>query len=541
KKRNLCESAREELVVVSAARKQSITESVAIQETVASGSTLAAQDVKIHFQSQEKQEGDQNLDHNCSQPSSTMDDLSVLSGASQATILTSTPIVQLQKGIRLEPEGEVSKAQTSLLLTEKPETETNKEDDDVKGHLDIKAIKTESFAQQPTGIVCSKKHGVANMAEKQNERGPSMSEAIGLVVEVISGVTEEITAIGGILKRKGYTIMGKTADSCPEDIIDTLHKEGSNGVQCVNVESRVTTSPATQSRNSPHTLWNIEVPAHLVGRLIGKKGKYISSLKQSSGAKLFLSTLPNTYEFQICHIEGSEVQVEKALALIKKKFKDLDLRNRLSSSQPAAVHSLPITSWLPLPQDGTVEVIVPRVEAANYLFVQQHTHPTYYGLCSLTEQMLFCYCHSGCPSLPTPVEAGVLCAAPSPDGAWWRAQVIQHYKDSNFVQIRYVDYGGYVTVNLFSLKQIRSDFVTLPFQASEVMLENIAPLPGKETFSFEAKETLEELTQGIPLIMKVTGSQNGLPLVHMWRHTGEEISVNGWLVDHGLCSWLDSH
>lgn len=103
----------------------------------------------------------------------------------------------------------------------------------------------------------------------------------------------------------------------------------------------------------------------------------------------------------------------------------------------------------------------------------------------------------------------MLCAALSLDGAWWRAQVIQHYKDSNMVQIRYVDYGGYVTVNLASLKQIRlfpfffffspglflqpvmglrrpkniacfhrSDFVTLPFQASEVVLENIAPLPG---------------------------------------------------------------
>lgn len=53
------------------------------------------------------------------------------------------------------------------------------------------------------------------------------------------------------------------------------------------------------------------------------------------------------------------------------------------------------------------------------------------------------------------LTAGVLCAALSLDGAWWRAQVIQHYKDSNMVQIRYVDYGGYVTVNLASLKQIR--------------------------------------------------------------------------------------
>ncbi|XP_058268386.1 A-kinase anchor protein 1, mitochondrial [Hemibagrus wyckioides] len=599
KKRNLRERVREELVVSSAARKQSITESFSIQEAGASGSTPAAQDMETYFQSQDKQEDDQNLDHNCSQPSSTMDESSVLSGASQATILTSTPIVQLQKGIRLEPEGEVSEAQASLLLAEKPETETNKEDDNVKGRSNIKAINTESFAQQPTRIVCSKEHGVANVSEKQNERGPSLSEVDGLVVEVISGVTEEITAIGGILKRKGHMEPRVTPQNfevdnmlavtkkdlgaltkAVEETVSPAHKlndpptafpawedsgcstwhsqdgveveiasgnsqsaektsstvslsseshqaiapkngklsrqkadasKDSNGVQCVNMDSRVTTSPATQSRNSPHTLWNIEVPAY-----------HISN-------------------FRPFH-SGSEVQVEKALALIRKKFKDLDLSNRLSSSQPAAVHSLPMTSWLPLPQDGTVEVTVPRVEAANYLFVQQHTHPTYYGLCNLTEQMLFCYCHSGCPSLPTPVEAGVLCAAPSPDGAWWRAQVIQHYKDSNLVQIRYVDYGGYVTVNLFSLKQIRSDFVTLPFQASEVMLENIAPLPGKETFSFEAKETLEELTQGIPLIMKVTGSQTGLPLVHMWRHMGEEmISVNGWLVDRGLCSWLDSH
>ncbi|KAB5543288.1 hypothetical protein PHYPO_G00077350 [Pangasianodon hypophthalmus] len=640
KKRSLCERAKEELLVSSAARKQSMVENVAVQEAAADGSTLAAQDVKTHchFQSQEKQESDQNLDPNCSQLSSTMDDSSVLSGASQATILTSTPIVRLLKGIRPEPEGEVSRAQASLLLAEKPETDPGEEDDTVKGRSDIKAFEMESFTKQPTGIVCPKEHGVTNVSEKQSERVPSLSEADGLVIEVINGATEEITAIGGgILKRKGHAeprvtpqsqeqlqkeidennslavtktdldVLTKTVEesvSSPDMPCDplstflagkdsgcsTCHSEdgleaektssksqtvektsstvpvssethhaiarkngkvsrqkadaskGADGVQCVNDESSVASKRDTHSRNLPHTLWNIEVPAHLVGRLIGKKGKYISSLKQSSGAKIYVSTLPYTFEFQICHIEGSEVQVEKALALIRKKFKDLDLSNRLSSLQPAAVHSLPITSWLLLPQDGTVEVIVPRVEAANYLFIQQHTHPTYYGLRSLTEQMLFCYCHSGCPSLPTPVEAGVLCAAPSPDGAWWRAQVIQHYKDSNVVQIRYVDYGGYVTVNLNSLKQIRSDFVALPFQASEVMLENIAPLPGKGTFSFEAKEALEELTQGIPLIMKVTGSQSGLPIVHMWRHAGEEmISVNGVLVERGLCSWLDSH
>ncbi|XP_053502179.1 uncharacterized protein akap1a isoform X2 [Ictalurus furcatus] len=629
RKRNPCERAEEGLLCSSAARKQSMAANVAIQEAAADGSALAAQDVikHCHFHSQEKQEGGQNLDCNFSQLSSTTDDSSVTSGASQATVLVSTPIVRLLKGIRPEPEGEVSRAQASLLLAEKPEMEPEKQDDTIKGLSDFKVIETEAFAEQPTRIVCPEEHGVTNGSEKRREGGPS--EVDGLAVEVLDGATGEIPAIGGgILKRKSPSEPRVTPQSqvrlrkeidennslavtkedlgaltqTAEESVSSAHKpsnppsafpagedsgcstwrsedsvdaekassksravektssavplssgsryavarkneklsrqksdasKGANGVQCVNGESRVTSKRATQS-SSPHTLWNIEVPSHLIGRLIGKKGTYITSLKESSGAKIYVSTLPYTYEFQVCHIEGSEAQVEKALALIRKKFKDLDLSNRLSSLQSAAVHPLPVTSWLLLPQDRTVEVIVPRVEAANYLFVQQHTHPTYYGLHGLSEQMLFCYSHSGCPSLPTPVEgtsyqqalyihththciqvlpfpvgylpfsltfthpdldplcplrnffffffffltnvhntckhlnsellnnivsifltAGVLCAAPSPDGAWWRAQVIQHYKDSNFVQIRYVDYGGYVTVHLASLKQIR--------------------------------------------------------------------------------------
>ena len=48
----------------------------------------------------------------------------------------------------------------------------------------------------------------------------------------------------------------------------------------------------------------VSVFQHLVGRLIGKQGRYVSFLKQSSGAKIYISTLPYTQEFQICHMEG---------------------------------------------------------------------------------------------------------------------------------------------------------------------------------------------------------------------------------------------
>lgn len=50
---------------------------------------------------------------------------------------------------------------------------------------------------------------------------------------------------------------------------------------------------------------------------------------------------------------------------------------------------------------------------------------------------------------------GVICAAPALDGAWWRAQVITFYKETNEVEIRYVDYGGYDRVKIDTLRQIR--------------------------------------------------------------------------------------
>lgn len=55
----------------------------------------------------------------------------------------------------------------------------------------------------------------------------------------------------------------------------------------------------------------------------------------------------------------------------------------------------------------------------------------------------------------------MICAAPAVEGAWWRAQVISYYKDSNEVEIRYVDYGGYERVKIDSLRQIRLIFFPL--------------------------------------------------------------------------------
>ncbi|XP_026129750.1 A-kinase anchor protein 1, mitochondrial-like [Carassius auratus] len=307
---------------------------------------------------------------------------------------------------------------------------------------------------------------------------------------------------------------------------------GSDVNSCISADTQLSSLAPPPT---PHIIfWDIEVPAHLVGRLIGKQGKFMNFLKQSSGAKIYVSTLPFTQEIQICHIQGSQQQVDDALSLIRKKFKDLDLTNCVP------LPCLPITSWLLLPQDVFLEVIVSRVEAGHHLFVQQHRHPSYQALPTLIQHLQLCYSQPGCPSLPTPVEVGVVCAAPVTGSGWQRAQVIQYDSEFGTAHIRYVDQGGYDTVNSATLRQIRSDFVTLPFQAAEVLLDNITPLPGEEKFSLEAKTALEELTANMALIIKVTGSQDGLPLVHMWKQAGDEVVlVNRLMADQGFCTWFE--
>lgn len=357
-----------------------------------------------------------------------------------------------------------------------------------------------------------------DVASADRVTGELSEEGQGFLITPRSAESKMSPSISGVVERE---------EACRDLVVESFSH--------VSAEASVNSSGSAPPPAPPIVLWDVEVPANLVGRLIGKQGKFVNFLKQSSGAKIYISTLPFTQDFQICHIQGSQRQVDDALALIRKKFKDLDLSNCIP------LPCLPVTSWLLLPQDVFVEVIVSRVEAGHRLFVHQYNHPSYQTLPTLMQHMHFCYSQPGCPGLPKPVEVGVVCAAPVTGSGWQRAQVIQYNEESCTAHIRYVDNGGYDTVNSSTLRQIRSDFVTLPFQAAEVLLDNITPLPGEVEFSLEAKTALEELTANTALILKVTGSQDGLPLVHMWKQMVDEVVlVNKLLADRGVCTWLDA-
>lgn len=59
---------------------------------------------------------------------------------------------------------------------------------------------------------------------------------------------------------------------------------------------------------------------------------------------------------------------------------------------------------------------------------------------------------------------------------WYRAQIVSVDDETESCEVRFLDYGGYLSLSTSCLKAVRADFLTLPFQAVECYLANIAPV-----------------------------------------------------------------
>lgn len=60
-------------------------------------------------------------------------------------------------------------------------------------------------------------------------------------------------------------------------------------------------------------------------------------------------------------------------------------------------------------------------------------------------------------------------------GGWYRAQIVSLDEEAGTSTVRFLDYGGYLTMESTNLRQIRADLLALPFQAVECYLANVAP------------------------------------------------------------------
>ncbi len=124
--------------------------------------------------------------------------------------------------------------------------------------------------------------------------------------------------------------------------------------------------------------------------------------------------------------------------------------------------------------------------STGHVFVQLPAHSSYTQLQELDKSMLDAYDNMTSeivPRMNEPIEYGTICAAPTSYG-WHRAMVTnyQSYEDiklqipdytemCGLATVKFLDYGGYLNIPANQLRQLRSDFMVLPFQGIECYLD----------------------------------------------------------------------
>ncbi|CAB0004365.1 unnamed protein product [Nesidiocoris tenuis] len=150
-----------------------------------------------------------------------------------------------------------------------------------------------------------------------------------------------------------------------------------------------------------------------------------------------------------------------------------------SSERDSANHS---PSELQLIEGVNNDVILSSLISAAHYFLQQPSHPTYGSLSALNAVMNNVYSLAEAPLLDPPIKDAVCAVATM--GGWYRAQIISVEEDNKTAYVRFLDYGGYLIVSWSAVRQIRGDLLTLPFQAVECYLANVAPIGMFFIFSF---------------------------------------------------------
>ncbi|XP_058897740.1 tudor and KH domain-containing protein isoform X2 [Kogia breviceps] len=137
------------------------------------------------------------------------------------------------------------------------------------------------------------------------------------------------------------------------------------------------------------------------------------------------------------------------------------------------------------------------------------------------------------------VHVGDIVAAPLPtNGSWYRARVLGTLENGN-LDLYFVDFGDNGDCPLRDLRVLRSDFLSLPFQAIECSLARIAP--SGEQWEEEALDEFDRLTHCAdwkPLVAKISSYiQSGIstwPKIHLYdTSNGKKLDIGLELVRKG--------
>lgn len=304
--------------------------------------------------------------------------------------------------------------------------------------------------------------------------------------------------------------------------------------------------------------YHFHIPDYLCGKLIGHNGTFIKKLKEDCCVNIILKETvgeklkkkkPKSKKDQkhgegklkLCCIEGTRLNIDKCLDLVKEKFyhnpeitfEQVNKSSRESQNQMNLNGSV----CLSLAEGVMHDVFVSSIVGGGHVFLQQPYHPTFFALERLDQCMTKTYNQFSCPQVPLPIAINSVCVAPC-DGNWYRCQVVAYDEESGLCDIKYLDYGGYHSIAASELRQIRTDFLSLPFQAIECYLANINPTDDENISAF----VLEELiSQQVVQARMIGTNEQGVPMIHLYRATnGQTTMVNRELVDRRCAQWLET-
>lgn len=156
-------------------------------------------------------------------------------------------------------------------------------------------------------------------------------------------------------------------------------------------------------------LYEFFVPLNLIGRLVGRQRGFFQSVRLKAGVKISIKKHPSSQNFQTCVIQGSELGINTALEMIRKKFPeniypDLTLEQIALSVLPEEISWSPEFMCLSLIEGVNNDIVICHIYKPNRLFIQLPTHPSYPALRILDATMTQLYETTESPAVPTELQ-----------------------------------------------------------------------------------------------------------------------------------------
>ncbi|CAF0812975.1 unnamed protein product [Brachionus calyciflorus] len=313
-------------------------------------------------------------------------------------------------------------------------------------------------------------------------------------------------------------------------------------------------------------VYEFNFPRKLCGKLIGKNGVHVDYIRSKTHTQIAVRNDPSVEEQQILCVSGLLEDVDHALDIIRARFpakhypqisfkpisKPIIYRRynceKSSFNGPkvlVAPNMFVDAKDVSKTKDGLIDVYVSSVVSPTHVFLQLPKNVTFSNLVKLDENMLHVYNNPDerIPLMLEPIEYGSICAAPTSYG-WHRTMVTSYisrnqiletnpnYSDScGIATIKFLDYGGYLEIPANQLRQLRSDFMVLPFQALECYLDGISSYEGTEE---EGKQFLTNMVRSSNLKARITGYYEGLSGIRLYLYNDlyDGLDINSELVNH---------